>query len=103
MPTLRRSTKKSTGITKKKSRIPKRCLPYLSRKIGININEFKSKKRYSSKNQAIAVAYAQTNKNCVYSSKRSSTKKSSSKKRSSSTKKRSTKKRSTKKRSSSKK
>ena len=85
MPKSRRSTKKSAGGTrkksssnKKKSRIPKKCLPYLSRKIGININEFKSKKRYYSKNQAIAVAYAQTNKNCV-SKKRSSKKRSSKK------------------------
>ena len=60
----KQSKKASKKASSKKTRISKKCLPYLSKKIGINVNEFKKKKRYSSIKQAIAVAYAQTNKKC---------------------------------------
>ena len=53
--------RKRSKRSKKRSKRRSKCKSYLSKKIGINIAEYKSG-RYISKSQAIAVAYSQVRK-----------------------------------------
>ncbi len=46
---------RSRSVSKKK----RSCNTFLSYKVGKNLDEFKKKKRYRSKSQAIAVSYSQ--------------------------------------------
>ena len=83
------SSSSSSVKKKKRTSVSKKCQPYLSKKIGININEFAKKKRYVSRQQAIAVAYSQTSKKCMHKKKSTKSRrtKKSNKKSSSSPKK----------------
>jgi hypothetical protein len=53
--------KKSLDGKRKRRRSKSKCKKYLQKKIGININEYKTG-RYKSRSQAIAVAYKQVGK-----------------------------------------
>ena len=61
MPNIRKSSRKSVRKSIRKSKKYKECQQNVSKKIAINIDEFKEG-RYASKSQAIAVAYAQVKK-----------------------------------------
>jgi len=69
--------KKSARVSRSPMRSTKRCKKYLSKKIAINMNEYKEG-RFKSPQQAIAVSYSQVKKkypSCKKSVRRSRSRK----------------------------